>query len=72
MKFKNFVRKTKDKILVERIEENIESLLIERIKENKELFNEEELTFLKNNIKITKKIYLLGVINGRDVWKKSR
>lgn len=50
-------------------EEIIGEILKERIKENKNLFSEEELTLLNNNVKFIKKIYLLGVVNGRNIYK---
>lgn len=49
--------------------EIIEEILKERIKENENLFNEEEIVLLNNNIKSIKKIYLLGLINGRNIYK---
>ena len=41
----------------------MEKLIVERIKENKELFNEEELTFLRTNANLFIKVYLLGAID---------
>lgn len=49
--------------------EIIEEVLKERIEENEELFNKKELSLLNNNIKIIKKIYLMGLINGRNIYK---
>lgn len=49
-------------------EEIIEKVLRERIEENKELFNKKELNLFNDNIKSIKKIYLLGLINGRQVY----
>lgn len=48
---------------------SVEKILKERIKENEELFNKEEIALLNNNIRIIKKIYLLGLINGRNIYK---
>ena len=50
-------------------EEIIEKILKERIEENEELFNKKELSLLNNNIKTIKKIYLMGLINGRNIYK---
>jgi len=41
----------------------------ERIEENKNLFTEDELKFIINNINIIKKVYLIGLINGRQMYK---
>lgn len=45
-----------------------EEIIKERIEENKELFSKEELCIIEKNDTIIKKIYLLGLINGRDVY----
>lgn len=47
----------------------IKKILKERIKENQKLFNKYEIKVINNNFKIAKKIYLLGVVNGRDIYK---
>lgn len=42
----------------------------ERIEENKNLFNEKELRILDGNSNLIKKIYLLGLINGKEIYEK--
>lgn len=44
---------------------NIDDFINERIKENKALFTKEELEIIKNNIKLTNKIYLFGILDGK-------
>lgn len=44
----------------------MEKLLIKQIREN---FKEEEINFLMNNFDLIKKIYLLGLINGREIYR---
>ena len=47
-------------------------VIIEEImKENKQLFSENELTVIDKNIKIVKKIYLIGLINARQIYKET-
>lgn len=46
-----------------------DEIIEERIKENKELFTEKELNYIYDNFDLVKKIYLLGLINGREVYK---
>lgn len=41
-----------------------DEILEERIKENEELFTEEELKCINDNIGLSKKIYLLGILDG--------
>lgn len=53
---------------MENEEMNVERIVKERIKENENLFEEEELKIVNDNIKITKKIYLLGLINARQIY----
>lgn len=48
-----------------------DEIIEERIKENKELFKEEELKCMANNFDLVKKIYLLGLINGREIYIKN-
>lgn len=48
----------------------VEKIMKERIKENEKLFNKNDLKIINNNINIMKKIYLMGLINGREIWKK--
>lgn len=47
----------------------VEEIVKERVKENQELFTEEEIKYIKKNIKTIKKIYLIGLINGRQIYK---
>ena len=47
----------------------IEDLIKERIEENKKLFNSKELNFIANNINIIKKVYLIGLINGKNIYE---
>lgn len=49
-------------------EEIIEEILKERIEENKKLFNKKELKTINNNFNIIKKIYILGLINARQIY----
>ena len=49
--------------------EILKEIVKERVKENEKLFTEEELNFIKNNSKIIKKIYLLGLINGKSIYE---
>ena len=47
----------------------VEEIVKERVIENKELFNKKELNFIQNNSKLIKKVYLIGLVNGRNIWK---
>lgn len=47
----------------------LESYIAERIKENKELFTKEELQWIRDNKKGTRKIYLLGAINSKECYE---
>lgn len=47
----------------------VEEIVKERVKENEELFTMEELKFIKDNSKILKKVYLLGLVNGKNVYE---
>lgn len=52
------------------MKENIvEEIVKERIKENKELFNKDEYNILEGNINLAKKMYILGFINAREIYK---
>lgn len=50
-------------------EEIIEKILKGRIEENENLFSKDEINLFNDNIKSIKKIYLLGVVNGRNIYK---
>ena len=53
------------KIVEEKNEKiNLERILEERIINNKDMFTEIELKYMKNNIKLINKIYLLGILDG--------
>lgn len=47
----------------------LEEFIKERVKENKELFSKKELTNIEENIILIKKIYILALINSKDVNK---
>ena len=46
----------------------LEEIIKERIEENKNLFSKQELEVAKNNISLIKKMYLLGMINGKEIY----
>ena len=46
----------------------MEELIKQRIEENEKLFNDRELKIINKNIILTKKIYLIGLINGREIY----
>lgn len=46
----------------------VEKIVKERIKENEKLFTMEELKIIKDNAKIVKKIYLIGLVNGKQIY----
>lgn len=48
-----------------------EEIVRERIKENQELFSNEEQKCIENNFTLIKKIYILGLVNGRDIYGKN-
>lgn len=49
------------------LEETIDEIILE----NEELFNKEELLMINSNLKVIKKIYLLGLINGKQIYGKN-
>ena len=49
----------------------MENLIKQRIEENKKIFNEEELTFFYKNVNIIYKIYLLGLIDAKQIYGKN-
>jgi len=51
------------------MKKDVEEIIRERIEENKNLFTEDELKFINNKINIIKKVYLIGLINGRQMYK---
>lgn len=48
------------------LEETIDEIILE----NEELFNKEELLMINSNLKVIKKIYLLELINGKQIYGK--
>lgn len=46
----------------------MDKIFEERINENRKLFNEKDMLIINNNKDIMKKIYILGLINGRDIY----
>ena len=46
----------------------LEELVKERIEENKKLFTEGELDILNNHEELTKKVYIIAIIDG-GYWK---
>lgn len=46
----------------------LEEIIDEIILENEGLFNKEELLMINSNLKVIKKIYLLGLINGKQIY----
>ena len=49
----------------------LEEIIDEIILENEEIFNKEELLMINSNLKVIKKIYLLGLINGKQIYGKN-
>ena len=49
----------------------LEEIIDEIILENEELFNKEELLMINSKLKVIKKIYLLGLINGKQIYGKN-
>lgn len=53
------------------MESNLVGRIIERrIKENKKIFSKEELEIINNNMEIVKKIYVMGIISGREIYEE--
>ena len=46
----------------------LEEYVKERIKENEKLFSKEDLEIINSSIKVIKKIYLIGLVNGRNIY----
>lgn len=46
----------------------MEKIFIERIEENKGLFTKKELETILNNFDLMSKIYILGIVNGKDIF----
>lgn len=45
----------------------IEEIVKKRIEENQELFSKKEIEIINNNPVIIKKIYLLGLLDGKNL-----
>lgn len=45
-----------------------EKIIEERIKKNRNLYSKSELKFIKENDKLIKKTYLLGLIDGAKIF----
>lgn len=48
----------------------LESFIKDRVEENKELFTGEELRQIKAHKRCMNKVYLLGLMNGRECYKR--
>lgn len=57
----------KDVVVDEVKRDSLGKFIAERIKENKELFTNEELTTIEKNYILTKKLYMLGMINTQKI-----
>jgi hypothetical protein len=49
----------------------VEKIIEDRIIENKEMFNRKEIELLLSNFNATKKVYLIGLINGKQIYGKN-
>lgn len=49
----------------------LDKFVEKRVKENKKLFTKKEWKIVKSNLKIVKKIYLLGFINAKQCYEKN-
>lgn len=47
----------------------MQTFIQEVIEENRKNFTEEEYKIIMHNIELTKKIYLLGFVDARDLYK---
>ena len=47
----------------------MEEILRKRVQENQKLFTKEELEFIEGNMELMKKMYILGLKNGKDIYK---
>lgn len=48
-----------------------EEIVRDRIKENETLFTKEDLKIIEKSFETIKKIYLIGLINGREIYGKN-
>ena len=46
----------------------IEEIVKQRVEENQEFFSKKEIEVINNNFIIMKKIYLLGLLNGKEIY----
>lgn len=67
----NYVEKAKGADTMKEYEERIvlDNFIKERIRENEEIFTKKELAKASEEFILIKKIYLLGLINGSDIYK---
>lgn len=49
--------------------EIVEEIVRKRVQENQKLFTKEELKFIENNMELMKKLYLLGLTNGKEIYE---
>lgn len=47
----------------------LENFIKDRVRENKKMFSQKELTKIEENIILIKKIYILALINSKDINK---
>ena len=52
------------------MKKDVEEIIRERIEENKNLFTEDEIKKINKEIKLIKKMYVLGFINARQIYGK--
>lgn len=45
------------------MKKDVEEIIRERIEENKELFTEEEITFINHNFNIIMKVFIIGILD---------
>lgn len=50
----------------------LNNFIKERIKDNEVLFNKQEYDIINNNSDLIKKIYILGVKDGKEIQKNNR
>ena len=54
------------------MKKDVEEIIRERIEENKNLFTEDEIKKINKEIKLIKKMYVLGFINARQIYINDR
>lgn len=50
-------------------EKSVQEIVRKRVQENQNLFTKEELEFIEGNMKLMKKMYMLGLKNGKDIYQ---